>query len=349
MPTSHIVPITTGTRTTDPRLPRASTLKTTKSVSLQQPKDSDKAAAKPQSPPPSPANSTQTIDPDRASQYHHQQVSVTLKQAAAAAMCFEVFPGTSLDPVVAATSTFVRRSSENQARRVTLENPDPGAIFTRRTTPADSRLLGLPDKWKASSAKPPLLNSTNHRGASSAPLVVAAAAVAASTATWTSNAPARNFLQSMDQATIHQGTASAMAAPPKQGSGTTTWTKSRRQSRSNPIATTSTTTSRSDALWEEDSNSQPNYAYKETVRCKTVRQGLPCHDCNDCRLFYDALRKSGHEFSQSEPPNQYLQHSRHRARFTPPETPVDFWEIDFIDEKLKAEKEGRSLQFEKHV
>jgi hypothetical protein len=151
----------------------------------------------------------------------------------------------------------------------------------------------------------------------------------------------------MDQAT---GT---MSAPPKEGVGSTTWTKSRR--RSHPIAAAATTTNRSDALWEE-SNSQPNYAYKETVRCKTERQGLPCHDCSDCRKFYEALRKGGHEFSQpmggvdcngSSNNNPYLQHSRHRARFTPPETPVDFWELDFIDEKLQAEKEGRSL--DKHV
>jgi hypothetical protein len=219
----------------------------------------------------------------------------------------------------------------------------------------------------AASAVASTAKAKNASASGALALGIAASAVASTAkATWISNAPARDFLQSMDEAT-----ASAMSAPPKSkegvGSTGTNWTKSRR--RSHPIAAAAvTTTHRSDALWEEESNSQPNYAYKETVRCKADRQGLPCHDCSDCRKFYEALRKGGHEFSEptgygpyggpegkessksnnnNNNNNSYLQNSRHRARFTPPETPVDFWEIDFIDEQIQAEKEGRSL--DKHV
>lgn len=324
--------------------------------------------------PPSAAKSAHTVDPDQISQHqeqwwqHQRQQTSTIAPRQVVpqpptAMPLKKFPVAPQDLPPPAASVY-RSRSDNQARRVTLEKADPSS--SPKTTSSDSRLLGRPTKWQApasssssghgATAKSPLLNSTNSNRStnasaktSGAPLVAAVSAVA-STSIWTSNAPARDFMQSMDQAT---GT---MSAPPKEGIGSTTWTKSRRQSRSHPIAAAAaTTTNRGDALWDEESNSQPNYAYKETVRCKTERQGLPCHDCSDCRKFYEALRKGGHEFSQpmgadcdgSSNNDPYLQHSRHRARFTPPETPADFWELDFIDEKLQAEKEGRSL--DKHV
>jgi hypothetical protein len=50
----------------------------------------------------------------------------------------------------------------------------------------------------------------------------------------------------------------------------------------------------------------------------------------------EILREQGHDLSQT---NEPLQYSRHRASFTPPETPADFWELDFIDEKRQREKE----------
>lgn len=86
---------------------------------------------------------------------------------------------------------------------------------------------------------------------------------------------------------------------------------------------------------------QPKYAYKETVRCHKDRNGLPCHDCDECRKWYLTLKKTGHEFSQDP-----VAFSRHRSRFRPPETPEDFWEMSFVDERKarqlrEADEQGK--------
>jgi hypothetical protein len=94
-----------------------------------------------------------------------------------------------------------------------------------------------------------------------------------------------------------------------------------------------------DGLWDE--SQQPNYPYKETVRCKAERQGLRCHDCEQCRKWYFMLQSTGHNLSQDP-----LQNSRHRSRFATSETPQDFWELDFIDELRDEErkKEARAAE-----
>jgi hypothetical protein len=98
-----------------------------------------------------------------------------------------------------------------------------------------------------------------------------------------------------------------------------------------------------EALWDEDDDdtsqpprqNEPNYPYQEVVRCKALREQLPCHDCYSCRAFYAAL-----------PPEDallLLQHSRHRAQHSPSETPQDFWVSDFIDEVEKEREEAAAL------
>jgi hypothetical protein len=104
------------------------------------------------------------------------------------------------------------------------------------------------------------------------------------------------------------------------------------------------TKARHDALWDDESQHQqlrqprpdgdPKYAYQEVVRCKALRQELPCHDCYSCRAFYAAL-----------PPEDalaLLRHSRHRAQHSPSETPRDFWVSDFVDE-VETEREEEEL------
>ena len=89
---------------------------------------------------------------------------------------------------------------------------------------------------------------------------------------------------------------------------------------------------RQDSLWDEE----PGFAYKETVRCRAHRQGMPAHDCEQCREFYQVLKDTGHDFSQ----DPISTNSRHRSRFPPSETPEGFWDVDFHDE-VQAERAGK--------
>jgi hypothetical protein len=102
------------------------------------------------------------------------------------------------------------------------------------------------------------------------------------------------------------------------------------------------------------SSLQLPFVYKEVVRNQTERQQLDCYDCVQCRKFYNALRRSGHDNDDTDlaiytKKNHHHHHhdhtndcttttkpiefGRHRARYVPTETPTDFWELDFIDEK----------------
>ena len=150
-------------------------------------------------------------------------------------------------------------------------------------------------------------------------------------AAWQSNKPSRDFIDQMEQG-------AAVSC---------TWqTAARRKSSektNNPLVRPRSSMLR-DSLWDESQeashlDNEPNYAYKETVRCKAVRQGLQCYDCPECRLFYEVLRKTGHEVPE-DVENPTAQFGRHRARFAPSETPVDFWELDFVDEQKKRKAQS---------
>jgi DNA repair protein endonuclease SAE2/CtIP C-terminus len=153
---------------------------------------------------------------------------------------------------------------------------------------------------------------------------------------WISNRPARQFIRQME----HPPRSLAPGARPRD---TKVPEKSNsRESlrrRSHPVEPNAPSHSRADPLWNEsqnDKDQQPSYRYKETVRCQKDRQGLECHDCPQCRKFYAALRKTGHdvaEFNDSSNDAAVQQFGRHKARFANSETPVDFWELDFIDER----------------
>jgi hypothetical protein len=144
---------------------------------------------------------------------------------------------------------------------------------------------------------------------------------------WISNRPARQFIRQMQQ---HPPRSLAPDARPRE---------SNVPEKSNPVGPITPSHSRADPLWNEsqnDAEQQPSYRYKETVRCQKDRQGLACHDCPQCRKFYAALRKTGHdvaEFNDTSNDTAVQQFGRHKARFVDTETPVDFWELDFIDER----------------
>eukprot|EP00977_Amphora_coffeiformis_P020625 scaffold8374_cov175-Amphora_coffeaeformis.AAC.64 len=159
---------------------------------------------------------------------------------------------------------------------------------------------------------PPLENSTNKK----------------SSATWTSNVARKSFLDHLNQssgttATLKGNGAASIADESR-------WATSNRSTKpaKRPQVESST-------IWDDSQDLNPNYKYQEVVRCKSKRHGLPCHDCADCQEFYECMRRNGHEFSQDV---GLMEHSRHRARFAPSETPADFWELDFLDEKRNANK-----------
>lgn len=98
---------------------------------------------------------------------------------------------------------------------------------------------------------------------------------------------------------------------------------------------------------DDSINERNKFRYKETIRCKSVREGLPCYDCIECSKFYSAISKQGIELTPAgqnnnendiDRKNNLIKHSRHRSRFTPPSTPDGFWELSFRDE-IKAKND----------
>ena len=83
----------------------------------------------------------------------------------------------------------------------------------------------------------------------------------------------------------------------------------------------------------EDPHEQP---YTEVVRKKTERAKLKPHRCEECGAFMDAVLASDDRGVHSR--DELMCCSRHRHRFTPPETPEGFWELSFHDEILARQK-----------
>ena len=97
--------------------------------------------------------------------------------------------------------------------------------------------------------------------------------------------------------------------------------------------------------FEKSDLSVNNYPYEEVVRGKTAREGLIGYECKECAAFFDeaVLRGDGaNHYNRDE----LLRCSRHRARQTPPQTPEDFWDLSFRDEKLeRKEQESSKTKF----
>jgi DNA repair protein endonuclease SAE2/CtIP C-terminus len=236
--------------------------------------------------PPSPANSTQTFDPDQA------PASIIVQDREVA----NPFLDQSATKTLAASATTTMQSqridnSHNDAPKLPLES-------------CTNRQKGR------------LASKTAHG--------------------WISNRPARQFIRQMEHAprSLAPGARPRDSKVPEKSNSRETLRR-----RSHPVDPNAPSHSRADPLWNESQNDkeqQPSYRYKETVRCQKDRQGLECHDCPQCRKFYAALRKTGHdvaEFNDSSNDAAVQQFGRHKARFANSETPVDFWELDFIDER----------------
>ncbi|KAL7557406.1 hypothetical protein ACA910_009111 [Epithemia clementina (nom. ined.)] len=202
----------------------------------------------------------------------------------------------------------------------------------------------------------PFANSTNRQRANDDSSANAPIKTSRKSDTWVSNAPTRSFLKEMaPYSTRNSSKSKNPYAPNEQQQGDAgTWVSTKRRS-APPASSKRQDPQKSEAcagLWadlgsstgrvatqkQQPSDGANSYKYEEVVRCKAERQGLPCRDCVDCRAFYDVLRRSGDHLVNSQ---STVQFSRHRTRFTPPETPEDFWEIDFIDEKRKKQQQQR--------
>ncbi|XP_023217758.1 DNA endonuclease RBBP8-like isoform X2 [Centruroides sculpturatus] len=76
------------------------------------------------------------------------------------------------------------------------------------------------------------------------------------------------------------------------------------------------------------------YKYKEEcVRKKDERRKLPGHNCNQCKQYYDQL-----ELTDSEKAKRMKKCSRHRALYSPPQTPEHYWELDFPNTAVCKER-----------
>jgi len=75
-----------------------------------------------------------------------------------------------------------------------------------------------------------------------------------------------------------------------------------------------------------------SYKYQEVVRGKDKRRAMPGHECEQCKEFYDTVcnAEGGKVFDRNK---MICDHSRHRSNHSPEQTPKDFWELSFVDEK----------------
>jgi hypothetical protein len=82
-----------------------------------------------------------------------------------------------------------------------------------------------------------------------------------------------------------------------------------------------------------DEDNEADFKYIEVVRKKSEREALNGYDCPDCVAFVNAVMSGNgaNVFNRDD----FLRCSRHRSRHTPPQTPEDYWELSFADEKIK--------------
>jgi hypothetical protein len=114
-----------------------------------------------------------------------------------------------------------------------------------------------------------------------------------------------------------------------EGSGSSSGSKPKR-------ATTSPYTRQSIPGASSTSNTNTITKYEEVVRKKDEREKLQRHDCPDCGKFMDAIMEG--DGAKVFERHQLRCTSRHRTRYTPPETPEHFWELSFIDEIRDRER-----------
>ncbi|CAG8437751.1 9497_t:CDS:2 [Funneliformis mosseae] len=99
------------------------------------------------------------------------------------------------------------------------------------------------------------------------------------------------------------------------------------------------------------------YRYIETVRKKNERRQLMAQDCRDCRKYYEMtgfsmLRTCDHSQSSVNDLETLIQNkkqllSRHRAKYSRPQTPPGFWKVGFPSSQEIAEINELSVKYER--
>ena len=122
---------------------------------------------------------------------------------------------------------------------------------------------------------------------------------------------------------------------------------------------------------DNDTRKVGEYKYKEVVRKKQERKKLKGYDCPQCADFIEAflfpngcteeeidrLMKCSHVSKKNKRNNgdkekekvkqDFLnEFSRHRHRFTPPQTPEGYWELSFLDSIEKRKKHAAEVEAE---
>ena len=64
----------------------------------------------------------------------------------------------------------------------------------------------------------------------------------------------------------------------------------------------------------------------DVVRKKEERAVLPGYACPECEKFYEAMVQQG-IFTKENLPDMMKQCSKHKAKYTPPDTPEGFWDL----------------------
>jgi hypothetical protein len=88
---------------------------------------------------------------------------------------------------------------------------------------------------------------------------------------------------------------------------------------------------------DDDESQLPGYKHVAVVRGKQKRSCLPGHACAECDPFWNAVCEGNTVFERK----QFQDLSRHRAAFSPENTPPDFWELSFVDERRQREEQER--------
>ncbi|KFR03993.1 DNA endonuclease RBBP8 [Nipponia nippon] len=82
---------------------------------------------------------------------------------------------------------------------------------------------------------------------------------------------------------------------------------------------------------DDRKNTVLDFPHIEVIRKKEERRKLPGHTCKECEIYYA-------DIPEEEREKKLASCSRHRFRYTPPNTPENFWEVGFPSTQTCVER-----------